>query len=158
MRPWNPANNILALTVGLASCFVACGGPEGPRYPTLARRLVLRIDGDQNGRVEAAEWNARSVPGASAGPGSFEALDVDSSGHLDAVELERAFLEIDPAAMQARLRAEARGKAPGAEGPAASIPGSSSAASPAVRPDPNPKAGRSGSTGGDGQEEGAVGP
>jgi hypothetical protein len=119
MTWWSPAKNALALAIGLA----ACGTPEGPRYPALGRRLVVRIDGDQNGRVEAAEWNARSLPGVSVGPGSFEALDADASGHLDAVELERAFLEIDPAAMQARLRAEARGKVAGAEGPAASIPG-----------------------------------
>ena len=84
---------LFAVAVGAAGC-----GPT-PEHPEVAEQLLRRADLDGSGAVDAAEFASLALPDQ-----GFAPFDLDHDGQLDATELERAFLDDNPASFQERGR------------------------------------------------------
>ena len=105
----------LLLCLGNATC---AEGPPRPRYPAVAAALMRLVDRNHDKQIDLDEYHDNLLPGGSLMGGAFEELDLDHDGALRAVELERAFLSIDPVLMRHRALMQQRGggKAPTGEG------------------------------------------
>ncbi len=89
---------LLAAALTGASLWVALAGPS-PRYPAQTAAMMTRLDASGDGRIDAAEYARLGQPGV-----PLQVFDADDSGGLDAVELERLLLRVDPVWIAAQAR------------------------------------------------------
>ena len=103
----------LLLCLGGLTC---AEGPPRPRYPAVAAALMRLVDPNDDKQVDLDEYHDNLLPGGSLLGGAFEELDLDGDGVLNAIELERSFLSIDPVLMRHRALSKQRGGSGAAPG------------------------------------------
>lgn len=105
----------LPLLLGL-SALTCAEGPPQPRYPAVAAAMMRLVDANNDKQIDLDEYHDNLLPGGSLLGGAFEELDLDQDGALGAVELERAFLTIDPVLLRHRALRQQRGGGAGPTG------------------------------------------
>lgn len=79
----------LAAAIGAGAWALRARRATAPvRYPEITAVIMARVDVDQDGRVDAAEFRAASMPAEPLAP-----CDLDADGSLTAAEVEAVFLE-----------------------------------------------------------------
>ena len=84
---------MIRCAIGLPFLLAACG--PRPEHPEVARQILSAADQNGDGTISPEEFSALSLPQQ-----GFAPYDMDHDRRLDAVELEKAFLDASPSDFQ----------------------------------------------------------